>query len=338
MKDAQKHYLVEFASRYADAHGRFRTLMASAALSRVRSLNSNIASLMDLEKGGELKRFGSGFIPYEVISYFAVGFVTCLEWHARSRFVDIIAFCPSIIEQSDIKTIPVQALSQMVAEGQTIPYLLGAATNVSSIRDYISIFRRVFDGLGIKADPAKELYAIKLDSFIPLDGGVNLYVALDRLFQYRHQLVHEIDFSIIGRYGRWDLGDAQRHGEAIEICITMIESHITNCAPRTFPNRLNAEGYPEDELQILTEEILALEEAITPMITALGNKSRQSPFRWDEALQTSRHSQEVNLQYLDESLSLQPVRHVDYRRDMQIEFLRSRLAFLTILKSTLDRL
>jgi hypothetical protein len=30
-------------------------------------------------------RFGSWGSTYEIISYFAVGFVTCLEWHARSR-------------------------------------------------------------------------------------------------------------------------------------------------------------------------------------------------------------------------------------------------------------
>jgi hypothetical protein len=143
MKEPRKHYLVEFASRYAGA--RFKTLNAGSALWRAESLVHDAAALIELKNNAEAKeiRFGHRVGTYEVISYFAVGLVTCLEWHARSRLVDIMLFRPSCIESSDLKNIATLALSQMVAEGATIPHLLGAATNVSRIQEYLLIFRRV---------------------------------------------------------------------------------------------------------------------------------------------------------------------------------------------------
>src|SRR5438128_1113626 len=167
MNQAPKHYLVEFASRHAGA--RFKTLTAGTALSRTRSLASDVEALLELKADAEQKdiRFGSRVSTYEIVSYFAVGFVTCLEWHARSRLVDTMVFQPSSIEKTDVKGIADVALSQMVAEGATIPHLLGAATNISRIDQYVSVFRRVFEVLKINADPAKELHAVTQDIYLP---------------------------------------------------------------------------------------------------------------------------------------------------------------------------
>jgi hypothetical protein len=144
MKEPKTHHLVRFASRYAST--RFKTLNAASALRRADSLVDDAASILELKNVSQTKEipFGSRHRTYEIVSYFAVGLVTCLEWHARSRLVDIMMFRPSSIQTTDLKNIATLALSQMVTEGATIPHLLGAAANVSRIHEYLLIFRRVF--------------------------------------------------------------------------------------------------------------------------------------------------------------------------------------------------
>ncbi len=158
-KRAEKglHYLVEFASRYARSP--FQTLTASAALWRAEELAYDARALLELREAGERKdvRFGNRAGTYEIISYYAVGLVTCLEWHARSRLVDLMMFQPGSIETSDVKNIASLAISQMVSEGATIPHLLGAATRVSELTEYLDIFVRIFRNLDIRVDLEKQL-------------------------------------------------------------------------------------------------------------------------------------------------------------------------------------
>jgi hypothetical protein len=170
MKEPKTHYLVRFASRYAST--RFKTLNAASALRRADSLVDDAASILELKNVSQTKEipFGSRHRTFEIVSYFAVGLVTCLEWHARSRLVDIMMFRPSSIQTTDLKNIATLALSQMVTEGATIPHLLGAA----------------------------------------------------------------------------------------------VEPKIADLAPKSFPNRVDADGIEEDEFQKLSDEIASLEAEITP--------------------------------------------------------------------------
>jgi hypothetical protein len=48
-------------------------------------------------------------------------------------------------QTSDVKKIADLALSQMMAEGVTVPHLLGAATHISSTEEYVEVFKRVLD-------------------------------------------------------------------------------------------------------------------------------------------------------------------------------------------------
>jgi hypothetical protein len=84
MKQPTKDHLVDFAARYAGT--RFQTLNVSSALRRAEALVLDAEEMLEVRKTAEDNRFPT----YEIISYFAVGFVTCLEWHARSRLVDLI--------------------------------------------------------------------------------------------------------------------------------------------------------------------------------------------------------------------------------------------------------
>src|SRR5262245_20411821 len=126
MKRPTTHYLVQFAARYSG--GIFDTLNAASALIRATELFDDIIAFKDLVKEGEEAGafYGDRLVGYEIISYYAVGLATCLEWHARSRLVDSMIFDPNIIGPSDLKNIATLALSQMVAEGITVPQLLGA--------------------------------------------------------------------------------------------------------------------------------------------------------------------------------------------------------------------
>src|SRR5438034_4227198 len=139
MKQPSVHPLVDFASRYAGK--RFKTLNAASAIWRAEDLVHDAECLAELKLKVETSKipFGKVRSTYEIINYYIVGYVTCLEWHARSRLVDIMLFRPSCIQPSDVKSIATLALSQMVAEGITVPHLLGAASNVSHISEYLDI-------------------------------------------------------------------------------------------------------------------------------------------------------------------------------------------------------
>src|ERR1700738_1306601 len=144
MADTKRHYRVDFAARYARAH--FPTLNAFSSIWRIESLIDDTRMLDELRDLAEAKeiRFGNRMKTYEIVDYFPVGFVTCLEWHARSRIVDLLVFAPACIDTKDVKTIDKDALSQMAAANVTLPHIVGATTRISGIQDYISIFERVF--------------------------------------------------------------------------------------------------------------------------------------------------------------------------------------------------
>jgi hypothetical protein len=339
MEQSQKHYLVDFASRYA-AGTRHKTLTAGAALQRLQRLMFDIGQLLALQIEAECKgiHFGA-WHTFEAVSFFSVGFITCLEWHARSRLVDLMAFDPTCIAHRDVKNIADLALSQMVAEGATIPHLLGAATNVSSAKEYLAIFKRVFEVLNIDFDVERKMRSVKTDIPGPhYHEGMNLYTIVEYLFKYRNHLAHEIDRSIIGHSSLrdiWDLPRARNYALATEACIRMIEAQITQHAPKHFPNRLDAEGTPEDDVEKLSTEVAALEVEITPQIERWGTID-QSESVWGEALLAAKASRDLELKFLEKAAFLRPVRHTDVNRDVQIEYLKNRLSFLILLKTLLD--
>jgi hypothetical protein len=126
MADTKRHYHVDFAARYARTH--FPTLNAFSSIWRIESLIDDtrmLDELRDLAEAEEI-RFGNRMRTYEIVDYFHVGFVTCLEWHARSRIVDLLVFAPACIETNDVKTIDKVALSQMAAANVTLPHIVGA--------------------------------------------------------------------------------------------------------------------------------------------------------------------------------------------------------------------
>ena len=337
MKQPTKHHLVDFAARYAGT--RFPTLNVSSALWRAEALVRDAEEILELKKAAEEKdiRFGSWRSTYEIISYFAVGFVTCLEWHARSRLIDLMLYKPSCITKDDVEHIAKAALSQMLAERVTVPHLLGAATNVSRVTEYIAVFRRVFDVLDIKVHVERELRSVQVNiELYREDEDKSLYSVIEELFEYRNQLVHEIDLSVIGHRSLrdlWNLDRAVAYGNAIVSGIKLLEGHITKYAPQDFPNRLRPEGYAEDEYEKLEKAIAAIEAELSNKFQDDADLTK----RWGNALAKSRESLRLEIDFLAKAEFLRPVRHLDMRRSVQIDCLKNRLAYLTILNSELVR-
>jgi hypothetical protein len=336
MKQPTKHHLVDFAARYAGT--RFQTLNASSALWRAQALVLDAEEMLELKKAAEDNdiQFGSRASTYEIISYFAVGFVTCLEWHARSRLIDLMLYKPSCITTSDLEGIAKVALSQMVAERVTVPHLLGAATSVSKVKEYVAVFTRIFEALAIKVHVERELRTVQVDiELYREDEDKSLYSVIEQVFEYRNQLVHEIDLSVIGHFSlrdMWKLDRAVAYGNSIISTIKLLEGHITKYAPRDFPNRLTAEGDAEDEYEKLEKAIAAIEAELSSKFQNEDDLTEA----WEAALGMSRQSLELEIDFLAKAQFLRPVRHLDMRRSVQIDCLKNRLAYLTILKSELD--
>jgi hypothetical protein len=333
MKQPTTHHLVDFASRYAVTG--FKTLNAASAIWRAESLVQDAEALADAKNVAEKSDipFGNIRSTYEIIDYFVVGYVTCLEWHARSRLVDIMLYRPSCIQTTDVKKIADLALSQMIAKGVTVPHLLGAASNVSHISEYLEIFRRVFNELGITEIIEGQLRGTKteIDLYVT-DADNSLYGILDEIFEERNRLVHEIGLSRIGHQSLryvWEPSRAVEFGKAVVAAMKLVETKITQHSPKDFPNRLDEEGFAEDELEKLKEAITAVIKELDEMFT--GSEGIEK--LWKEAMASGIETQTRELAFLEGADFLRPVRHLDMRRDVQIEYLKTRLSYLTLLRS-----
>ena len=312
-------------------------LNVSSALWRAENLVRDSKEMLEVKKAAEGQdiRFGSWSSTYEIISYFAVGFVTCLEWHARSRLIDLMLYKPSCITTGDLEGIAKVALRQMLAERITVPHLLGAATSVSRVQEYVAVFTRVFEVLDINVHVERELRSVQFDIELYREERQELYSVIEELFEYRNQLVHEIDLSVIGHRSlrdMWNLDRAVAYGNAIITAIKLLEGHITKYAPRDFPNRLTAEGAAEDEYEKIEKAIASIEAELSSKFQNEDDLTNA----WEAALGMSRQSLQLEIDFLAKAEFLRPVRHLDMRRSVQIDCLKNRLAYLTILKSELD--
>ena len=330
MTKAENHHLVAFASRYS-VPSSMKTLNASVALYRAEALVRDAEAMSELEASCDSTgvRFGSRLSTYEIVSYFAVGFITCLEWHARSRKVDLMRFRPSTIETSDVKFIEKNALSQMVAADVTIPYLVGAATTISSIEDYVGVFERIFKTVGISSRPAAMLKEVDGEPRAAEHGvSIQIFDIIETLFRVRHHLVHEIDLGIVGHFSlrdMWTPADAIRFGRAVVKCIKTLEGELMQFAPNDFPNRIDADGYPENEMEKVRSEIAQLEAELSVQFKHDENDE------WQAALKASQEGTAKEIAFIQSAEFLRPIRHLDRREAIELEYLKTRLAYLSLL-------
>lgn len=334
---SDKHHLIAFAARYARSW--LPTLNAFSSIWRLEALLSdaeNIGKIYNYTLEGDGPRSSSS--P-EIIDYFAVGFVTCLEWHARSRLVDLLHYQPDNIEQSDIKMIDKVALSQMTAERVTLPYVVGAGLRVTSAKDYVSNIDRVFRGLRLNVSIEKTLRDTSTGSPPPwrIGDDYSLYDALEALFERRNMLVHEIGPQLIAHFSlrsTWTVDEALYFGRAVLAALKAVEAEITVRAPQDFPNRLDADGAPEYETEKCLTEIDRLEAEISKRLS--GGYGDEDGAHWEAALGASRLAYEKEMELLDNALFLRPVRHWDSSGPIRLGLLRSRINYLTALMQELN--
>lgn len=131
-KQARPHHHVAFAIAYN--RGLFRTFNAGAALNRIGQLVEEAEEMATLLGKHRVQRFPA-MLPH-FPEYYLVGYVTCLEWHARSRLADLLAHFPDQTTADDLKAVTESGkLREMVVSRLTVPELVGVSASVSSLRD-----------------------------------------------------------------------------------------------------------------------------------------------------------------------------------------------------------
>lgn len=284
------HYGIAFATRYAlgVARGNFNV---ATALDRLRVLSDDIGKVdaavgmareREEQEDGDFHRFSE----IEAFSFYAVGIVTCLEWHARSRLTDLFTFVPSSIEPDDLKPLAnARMMAQMVENDVSAAQLLGGLTNVASAEKYLGVIKRVYEALGIPASP-HEIVNEKVEHPKLFDIGSGMET-LSRIFEFRNAFVHEIGLDVRGSYSMRDgltAGTASDWCQFAIRCVRELEAPITAHAPSHFPNCIDEYGHARNDLEGLDAFIAATEADLT---RAFESKDRGLA-GWHKALPLSR--------------------------------------------------
>ena len=178
---------LEFLTRVADEfHG---TLNAASAIMRVEILIDDVERAAQSFRGTPPKDVYGGWRPFplDIISYYAVAYVTCLEWHVRSRLTDLFSYAPGSITDEDLKKdANTKVSTQLIGSNASIPQFLAATRNYSNADAYLGTFGRIFKFLDIKPDPREIVHNIKPPT--PIDG-VSGVECLAGLYEDRNMLV-----------------------------------------------------------------------------------------------------------------------------------------------------
>lgn len=292
------HHGIVFSQSYVVGPWRLY-FNVGAALDRLRSLTLDVHCLGamirtslpdDTDNGAHWDPVNS----FEVVSYYAVGIVTCLEWHARSRLADLFSYRPVALDADDLKPLAnTNLMSQMISTNMSAPQLVAGMRNVSSRQKYLDVFRRVYDALGIDEKPEAIVAALNTADIEGNEIPVNGIEMLDSIFDYRNELVHEIGPSHVGAASQRDAlhpDVAADWCNFAERCMLALEKPITETATDDFPNKLNEHGHSTGEIERLDRKIVELEQAVSEKVRQRGAWEKE----WEVALTASRHAAEAN--------------------------------------------
>jgi hypothetical protein len=322
--------LFQFAQDYATSTA--STLRAHIALSRAHMLLED-AERIKLEVA--TKDFRTWF-GYEVFSYYTVGFVTCLEWHARARICDLFTHQPETVTADDFKMqINSKFFSRMVRNKVTLPELLAASVSIGSAEAYLSCFARIFKALNMSVSPWDILRNIIAVEEAP-SPGLHPYkkMMLEHLFIYRNHLVHEIDSSIIGRPWQRDaktIDDVIEDGKLTISIIQKLERCLSERAPKHFPGLLDNNWYPKSDHDNLEEQIKGVEFELAKYFAADENNDM-----WRAAVDAAGKAMAAH----DEVIMLAPemsgTMSIRLRESLHIAIRRNRLELLLFLKQRMS--
>jgi hypothetical protein len=313
---------INFLRYAADEHR--GTLNAGIAVARLEILLDDIQRLSALTALAPEPETHAESLPPEIVSYYAVGFTTCLEWHARSRLSDLFTYRPSIITDEDLNQGGgTKVIAHLIRENASISQYLAAIPNYSTPEAYIGAFVRVFDALSIGTSPRDILHKNHQAKTLGYESGRSCLAAL---YDFRNILVHEITRSQAGHpiiRDVWTCKEARGFGEFVLFLMSEIEGFITRSAPANFPNRLVLGSASENLESLLDREIETLENELSSKIEG-----------FSELCFTSLSARQKEEQVLQDCLP--HLRWYDTKAAPRCALRRGRLAYLQALKKELE--
>ena len=332
----EEHPLIAFAGKFGDPL--FDYLNAGVAFARAEDLLRDAYDLSAiLEANSPEDRRWYPWFGAEIVSYYAIGYVTCLEWHAKSRLVDLLNFQPSSLRVTDVqKTITDKLIVQMVSKQASVTQLVGAALKVGNLETYFSVVGRVFRELGIPCSVTEWLTGSSPDANVCWLKNEQL-ANLSRLFEFRHMLVHELGIATMGHPNvrdAWAPDDAKINGQQVASLICGVEAALTRYAPRLFPNLLNETRSPIDAVETMTDEVNRLDTKIDTAVRGWEWNDDQTAAAWQMAREKFADYCAAEQHFIS-TAGLLHWRYFDARTPLRLRVLRYRLGFLEELGSHL---
>lgn len=334
MGSADEHPLIAFADRYGDPSLDY--LNAYMAIARLEVLLEDLGGITRLlERDMPVEKRWAPWFGAEIMSYYAVGFATCLEWHAKSRLVDLLTFRPSALRLADVqKTIGDKIIVQMVAKQASVIQLVGAALKVSDLRAYLGVIERVFKELEVPCSVVDWLAGQTDDATVcwlrPGQLG-----EVSRMFEFRHALVHEIGIATMGHPNvrdSWSPKEARHIGRIVCSLMSGIEAAFTRYAPRLFPNLLTEERYPIGSAEQLKEELSRLDGIVDAHILSDEWKNDRTADDWKAARSKFSEYLEAEENFVS-SAGMLHWRYFDARTPLRVKLISYRISFLSDLLS-----
>lgn len=337
MNASQPHPLISFALRYSDPSLDY--LNAYMAEQRLDVLLDDLISLRKtVEDSIPEERRWSPWYGSEIFSYYAVGFVTCLEWHAKSRLVDMLSYNPSSIRIDDIKgTISDKVIVQAVEKNASVIQLVGASVKVSTTESYFSVIGRVFKELGFPFSLKEWLTGTADGSTVCWVQGDQIAV-LDSIFTFRNQLVHEIGLESMGHPNArdsWDPKLALANGLIVASVMRGVEAAFTAHAPSLFPNLMTKDGYPVGNVTRLQNELNRLDELADRAIRIWDWADPVSADSWKAARDKFRDYMICETEFIDKA-GLFHWKYFDARSPMKVRMIQYRIDTINELLSHID--
>lgn len=318
---------IEFATRLIESE--VSTFDSYSTILRLEDLLEEAKNLQIILQPILNERWAPAF--FEFVEYYKVGFVTCLEWHAKARTFDLFSFCPTAITGNDIKRgLSSELISQMVSQNLTVPHLLASSFSVSSLEQYVKMLDRVLSVIGSPNSVSSFLKGPSL--FGQTKGKV-----LNGLYEDRNSLVHEISLQTIGHRNIRQFSEFEeviQIGTSVLELIKEIELEITKYGPNQFPNLLSEECEPICPIEGLRAEIAEIENSISERSDGKGFDCGFDAEEWLSLVEGARSQTDAELEFID-SLDLAGWQYFDVRPKLQREFLEQRLSYLRLLKENI---
>lgn len=312
--DGREEYAKRHAGGVVDTHN------AISALSRIDDI---IEQSKSIEHDTD-PPVAPGYIKETLVDYYVVALCTAMEWHARTRLVDMLIAYPDAIIQSDVdNALKVTEVIRLAKRQVSIPHALGSRINISTEDSYFHVFKRLFSALGLKEDP------VAICSKFIFRGGRN---RLGEMFSMRHRLVHEISLSEIGPFhmrGVFSIGDIHDLAMMCRDVFVEIEKRVSSAAPERFPNCLDANLNPINEMRLVVRDRDKLEVEALELVAGTGDEM-------EGALRASSEVLAKEIEAIESSEAFNIIRFADFRTPLIRRLLEGRIAYLKALIETLN--